>query len=52
MPLYILLYVDDMLLVSKSPNKLSELKDELIKAFDRKDLGNDKSILGMIILVG
>lgn len=34
-----LLYVDDMFLIGKSPEKLDKLKQDLSNAFDIKDLG-------------
>ena len=37
---YLLLYVDDMLIASNSMSKISELKMELSKKFEMKDLGN------------
>jgi len=48
-PVYLLLYVDDILLISKSKSKISELKSMLNIKFDMKDLGNAKKILGMKI---
>ena len=47
--IYLLLYVDDMLIASKSMSKISELKMELSKEFEMKDLGNAQRILGMEI---
>ena len=38
--IYLLLYIDDMLIASKSMSKISELKMELSKEFEMKDLGN------------
>ena len=38
--IYLLLYVYDMLITSKSMSKISELKMELSKEFEMKDLGN------------
>ena len=49
LPVYILLYVDDMLLISKSVDKICKLKADLSSEFDMKDLGNAKRILGMYI---
>ena len=46
----LLLYVDDMLVVSQDADMIQKLKVELSKMFDRKDLGNTKHILGMEIL--
>ena len=48
-PIYLLLYVDDMLLISKSKSKICELKKILNTEFYMKDLGNAKKILGMNI---
>lgn len=48
-PIYLLLYVDDMLLISKSVNCIKDIKSKLSLEFDMKDLGNAKKILGMII---
>jgi transposase InsO family protein len=47
---YLLLYVDDMLLISKSTKKISVLKHVLSKEFDMKDLGDARKILGINIL--
>lgn len=47
--MYLLLYVDDMLLVSSSPKWISDIKTSLNGEFDMKDLGNAKRILGMEI---
>ena len=47
--IYLLLYVDDMLIASKSMTRISELKVELIKEFNMKDLGNAQRNLGMEI---
>ena len=44
---YLLLYVNNMLLISQS--KISELKLILNAEFDMKDLGNARKILGMMI---
>lgn len=49
MPIYLLLYVDDMLLISKSIAQINELKVRLSAEFDMKDLGRAKKILGMLI---
>ncbi|CAM8979733.1 unnamed protein product [Rhodiola kirilowii] len=48
-PVYILLYVDDMLLISKSMVKMKELKLKLNSEFIIKDFGPAKKILGMVI---
>ncbi|CAM8969523.1 unnamed protein product [Rhodiola kirilowii] len=48
-PVYLLLYVDDILLISKSAAKIVKLKSDLNREFDMKDLGKVRKILGMII---
>ncbi|CAM8993660.1 unnamed protein product [Rhodiola kirilowii] len=48
-PVYMLLYVDDILLISKSVDKVNVLKSQLSSEFDMKDLGKAKKILGMVI---
>ncbi|CAM8920409.1 unnamed protein product [Rhodiola kirilowii] len=48
-PIYLLLYVDDMLLICKSMDIIKSLKEDLNSTFDMKDLGHAKRILGMII---
>ncbi|GAB2269654.1 hypothetical protein Dimus_038780 [Dionaea muscipula] len=48
-PLYLLLYVDDMLLISKSISLIEKFKHKLNSEFDMKDLGHAKKILGMEI---
>ncbi|XP_031285901.1 secreted RxLR effector protein 161-like [Pistacia vera] len=49
LPIYLLLYVDDMLLISRSKSRIQDLKKKLSSEFDMKDLGNAKKILGMVI---
>ena len=46
---YLLLYVDDMLLVAKRMSYIKKVKEMLSKEFDIKDLGPAKRILGMNI---
>ena len=46
---YLLLYVDDMLIASKSKVEINRLKAQLSSEFDMKDLGEAKKILGMEI---
>lgn len=46
---YLLLYVDDILLPGPSKSQIKELKDLLKSEFDMKDLGNVRKILGMVI---
>ncbi|CAM8990660.1 unnamed protein product [Rhodiola kirilowii] len=48
-PVYVLLYVDDILLISKSADKIKVLKSQLSSEFDMKDLRKAKKILGMVI---
>ena len=45
----LLLYVDDMLIISHDSSKIDRLKRELSKSFAMKDLGSTKQILGMKI---
>ncbi|KAG7597916.1 Reverse transcriptase RNA-dependent DNA polymerase [Arabidopsis suecica] len=47
---YLLLYVDDMLVAAKNKEDISQLKRELSQRFDMKDLGAAKRILGMEII--
>ena len=44
-----LLYVDDMLIVGQDNTQINQLKEELAKSFDMKDLSPAKQILGMKI---
>lgn len=46
---YLLLYVDDMLIAAKSKEHIATLKKLLSSEFDMKDLGAAKKILGMEI---
>lgn len=46
---YLLLYVDDMLLAAKKMNEIVKLKKLLSSEFDMKDLGGARRILGMDI---
>nr|KYP66486.1 Retrovirus-related Pol polyprotein from transposon TNT 1-94 [Cajanus cajan] len=48
--LILLLYVDDMLIVGQDVQMIKNLKVELSKAFDMKDMGAAKHILGMDII--
>jgi hypothetical protein len=41
------LYVDDMLLASRSIIEINRLKAQMARMFDMKDLGEAKQILGM-----
>lgn len=45
----LLLYVDDMLIVSRDTSKIDRLKKELNKSFAMKDMGPAQQILGMKI---
>ena len=47
--IYLLLYVDDMLIVSKSKDEIEKLKTQLNQEFEMKDLGEAKKILSMEI---
>ena len=48
-PIYLLLYVDDMLIAAKSMKEITTLKAHLSSEFEMKDLGAAKKILGMEI---
>ena len=45
----LLLYVDDMLIVGCDTSKIDQLKKELSKSFEMKDLGSISQILGIKI---
>ena len=45
--IYLLLYVDDMLIASRNQEEICRLKAQLSKEFEMKDLGEAKKILGM-----
>ena len=47
--IYLLLYVDDMLIASKSRSIIDKLKKELSSEFEMKDVGEVKKVLGMEI---
>jgi len=47
--IYLLLYVDDMLIASKSRSAIDKLKKDLSSEFEMKDLGEVKKVLGMEI---
>ncbi|GJV64779.1 transposable element [Tanacetum coccineum] len=47
---YLLLYVDDLLIASQSLDEIEKLKTRLKSEFERKDLGEAKMILGMEIV--
>lgn len=48
--IYLLIYVDDMLIASKDLSKIKELKENLKNRFEMKDLGAASRILGMDII--
>jgi len=48
--IYLLLYVDDMLITSKSRSVIDTLKRDLSSEFEMKDLGEAKKVLGMEII--
>jgi ATP-binding cassette subfamily B (MDR/TAP) protein 1 len=45
----LLLYVDDMLVIGPDKDRVQELKVQLAREFDMKDLGPTNKILGMQI---
>ncbi|KAG8502376.1 hypothetical protein CXB51_000462 [Gossypium anomalum] len=47
---YLLLYVDDMLIATKDKREIRKVKAQLSEEFEMKDLGPAKKILGMEIL--
>ncbi|KAG8481358.1 hypothetical protein CXB51_026131 [Gossypium anomalum] len=47
---YLLLYVDDILIAAKDKGKIRKVKAQLSEEFEMKDLGPAKKILGMEIL--
>lgn len=47
--MYLLFYVDDILLANSSKIEIIRLKNFLKSEFDMKNLGNAKKILGMIM---
>ena len=47
--IYLLMYVDDMLITSKSRSAIDKLKKVLSSEFKMKDLGKVKKMLGMEI---
>ncbi|CAM8943782.1 unnamed protein product [Rhodiola kirilowii] len=49
-PLYVLLYVDDILMISGDKSAIAKIKGDLSVHFDIKDLGHAKKILGVNIL--
>ena len=47
--IFLLIYVDDMLIATKSMSEVNKLKILLSREFDMKDLGAAKKFLGMEI---
>jgi hypothetical protein len=47
--IYVVLYVDDMLLIGNNKEIIKEVKTQLSSKFDMKDLGATNFILGMEI---
>jgi len=47
--IFLLLYVNDMLIVGQNLSRINSLKKELSKSFAMKDLGPARQILGMHI---
>jgi hypothetical protein len=47
--IYLVLYVDDMLLIGNNKEIIQDVKNELSSKFDMKDLGSSNFILGMEI---
>ena len=47
--IYLLLYVDDMLIAARDIAEIDRLKEQLSSSFEMKDLGLAKKILGMEI---
>jgi len=45
--IYLLLYVDDMLITSKSRSAIDKLKKDLSSKFEMKDLGEAKKVQSM-----
>lgn len=48
-PIYLLLYVDDMLLASRDKHEIRKLKEQLKSEFEMKELGSTRRILGIDI---
>ena len=49
-PVYLLLYVDDMLISGQMSREIRKVKAQLKTEFDMKDLGVARRILGMDII--
>jgi hypothetical protein len=45
--IYLVLYVDDMLLIGNNKEIIQNVKTQLSSKFDMKDIGNENYILGM-----
>ena len=50
--IYLLLYVDDMLIAARNKNQIQNLKAHLKEEFDMKNMREAKKILGMEISWG
>ena len=50
-PVFLLLYVDDMLIMSPNSKDVKYVQDMLCTNFDMKDLGNAQRILGIDIVI-
>ncbi|KAH9779667.1 hypothetical protein KPL71_007786 [Citrus sinensis] len=48
--IYLLLYVDDMLIACKHMDQINKLKQQLMGSFNMKDLGEAKKILGVELI--
>ena len=48
--IYLMLYVDDMLIAAKSMREIHKLKESLKSEFEMNDLGAASRILGMDII--
>ena len=44
----LVLYVDGMLIVSKSMDEINRLKAQMDRNFDMKDIGDAKKLLGIV----
>jgi hypothetical protein len=51
-PIYLLLYVDNMLIAAKSKIDITNLKTQLSSEFEMKDLGAAKKIITALLLHG
>jgi hypothetical protein len=49
-PVFLLIYVDDMLIISPSLKSIEHVQNFLCKNFDMKELGDARKILGMNII--